>query len=918
MAEIPDSADADGASRIIPINIEDEMKSSYIDYSMSVIVSRALPDVRDGLKPVQRRVLYGMQELGLAAGRAHKKSARIVGEVLGKYHPHGDQSVYDALVRMAQDFAVRGPLVDGQGNFGSVDGDSAAAMRYTEARLTRLSEEILRDLDKETVDYTPNFDGSLEEPSVLPAAVPNLLLNGASGIAVGMATNIPPHNLGELVDGIVAYIEDRDIELDALMEHIPAPDFPTGGVIWGASGVREAYRTGRGRVVMRAQMHEEVIKRRGEGQEREALVVTEIPYQVNKSTLIEKIANAVRDKKVEGISDLRDESDRDGMRIVMELRRDAVPAVTQNQLFKYTQLQQTFGVNMVALVGGRPRTLGLKEMIQHYVEHRHEIVVRRTVYELRKAQERAHILDGLVVALDHLDQVIAIIRHSEDTEAARQNLMAGLYPQRLSVEQRQRLGLPEASPVEASGRRDADLPADLREDFVPRPWLSEAQADAILALRLSRLTGLERDKIAAEYADILKEIERLNAILGSESLRMQIIADELRDIQERYADPRRTEIDLFGGGDMEDEDLIEDEHSVVTITHQGLIKRTSADEYRTQNRGGKGHRGLGQRDEDYVSHLFTASAHDYLLFFTDHGQCYWLRVFQVPEGSRTAKGRSVRNLIQIAQDDVVRAVLVVNKDDFRSDAFLNAHYVVMATREGLVKKTALAAFRRPLVSGIIAINVLEGDQLIEARLTDGTADVLLGSSGGRAIRFAEGDVRTTGRNSQGVRGIRLPEGETVVGMVVAHDEHTRILTVSANGYGKQTELGEYPTHNRAGQGTLTLKTTSKTGRLVTLKAVTDGDELMIATEAGLMIRMPVADIRETGRNAQGVRVISLRDDDAIADVAAVAVEDDDEPEVLEAAVEGASVTPDEAPGVSVPDSPEAPDEALDAEAPDGA
>ncbi|HEX9951210.1 MAG TPA: DNA gyrase subunit A [Rubricoccaceae bacterium] len=873
MAEITDDVlPDDGASRIIPINIEDEMKSSYIDYSMSVIVSRALPDVRDGLKPVQRRVLYGMQELGLAAGRAHKKSARIVGEVLGKYHPHGDQSVYDALVRMAQDFNVRGPLVDGQGNFGSVDGDSAAAMRYTEARLTRLSEEILRDLDKDTVDYTPNFDGSLEEPSVLPGAVPTLLLNGASGIAVGMATNIPPHNLGELVDGIVAYIDDRDIELDALMQHIPAPDFPTGGVIYGASGVREAYRTGRGRCVIRAKMHEETIKRRGEGQERAALVVTEIPYQVNKSTLIEKIAHAVRDKKIEGISDLRDESDRDGMRIVMELRRDAVTAVTQNQLFKHTQLQQTFGVNMVALVAGRPRTLGLKELIQYYVEHRHEIVVRRTVYELRKAEERAHILDGLVLALDHLDAIIAIIRHSEDTEAAKRNLMAGLYPQRLTADQLQRLGLPAQAPVQITGRRDEALAEDLREDFVPQPWLSDAQADAILALRLSRLTGLERGKIAEEYAEILREIERLRSILASEPLRMRIIQDELLDIKERFANARRTEIDLFGGGDMEDEDLIEDDHGVVTITHQGLVKRTSADEYRTQGRGGRGLRGLGQRDEDFVSHLFTASAHDYLLFFTDHGRCYWLRVFQVPEGSRTAKGRSVRNLVQIAQDDVIRAVLVVKKDDFRSADFLTSHYVLMATREGLVKKTPLEAFSRVRADGIIAIDIVDGDELIEAKLTTGTSEVLLGSTAGRAIRFNEGDVRSMGRKSRGVRGMRLGEGEQIVGMVVSNDDAAHILTVSANGYGKQTVVGEFRYQGRGGSGVLAMKTTDKTGRLVALKHVADGDELMIATEAGLMIRMAVADVSTLSRNTQGVRVIALRDGDAIADVAAVAIE----------------------------------------------
>ena len=872
MAEIPDSS-----SRIIPINIEEEMKSSYIDYSMSVIVSRALPDVRDGLKPVQRRVLYGMQELGLAAGRAHKKSARIVGEVLGKYHPHGDQSVYDALVRMAQDFNVRGPLVDGQGNFGSIDGDSAAAMRYTEARLTRLSEEILRDLDKETVDYTPNFDGSLDEPSVLPAALPNLLLNGASGIAVGMATNIPPHNLGELVDGIVAYIEDPEIELDDLMAHVPAPDFPTGGVIYGVGGVREAYRTGRGRVVMRARMHEETIKRRGgDGEGREALVVTEIPYQVNKSTLIEQIAHAVRDKRIEGVSDLRDESDRDGMRIVIELRRDAVPAVTQNQLFKFTRLQQTFGVNTVALVNGRPKTLGLKDLIRHYVDHRHEIVVRRTEFELRKAEERAHILEGLTVALDHLDAVIAIIRQSDDTDAARDNLMAGVYPQRLTAEQKERLGLPAQDPVEITGARQAVGYALTREDFQPQPWLSAAQADAILALRLSRLTGLERDKIAAEYADILKEVERLQSILASEPLRMQIIADELREVAEKYGDPRRTEIDVMGGGDIDLEDLIEDEQVVVTITHQGLVKRTSMAEYRTQGRGGTGHRGTGTRDEDFVEHLFAASAHDYLLFFTDHGQCYWLRVYDVPEGSRTGKGRSVRNLVQIAQDDRVRAVLAIRKEDFRDDDFLESHFVLMGTKRGLVKKSALAAFKRPLATGIIAIDIVDGDELVEAHLTDGDTEVVLGGSNGRAIRFHEGDVRSMGRKSRGVRGMSLGDDDHVVGMIAVRRDGAQVLTISQNGYGKRTDLDEYRVQSRGGKGILTQKTTGKTGPLVAIKSVLDDDQLMIATEAGTMIRMAVEDISVYGRNTQGVRVLTLKANDAIADVARVVVEDDDE------------------------------------------
>ncbi|MCH7638827.1 MAG: DNA gyrase subunit A [Bacteroidetes bacterium] len=870
-------------TRIIPINIEEEMKSSYIDYSMSVIVSRALPDVRDGLKPVQRRVLFGMSELGLASNKAHKKSARIVGEVLGKYHPHGDQSVYDALVRQAQDFAMRAPHVDGQGNFGSIDGDSAAAMRYTEARLTRVAEELLRDLEKETVDWVPNFDGSLEEPTVLPAALPNLLLNGASGIAVGMATNIPPHNLGELVDGIVAYIDNPEIDTDGLMEHIKAPDFPTGGIIYGYAGVRDAYRTGRGRVIIRAKMNEETL--RGD---RQALIVTEIPYQVNKSTLVEKIAMAVRDKKVEGVSDMRDESDRDGMRIVIELKRDAVPALTQNQLFKFTQLQRTFGVNTVALVNGRPKTLTLRELVHHYVEHRHEVVTRRTQFELRKAEERAHILEGLTLALDHLDEVIAIIRHSSDTEDAKRNLMAGVYPEKLTPAQRERLGLPEKSPIEQTGPREASAMAADRPDFVPQPWLSEAQAEAILALRLSRLTGMEQGKIQTEYAEVIKEIERLRSILDTVQLRMQIIKDELLEIKEKFADARRTEIDVVGGGDIDLEDLIEDEHVVVTISHQGLVKRTSMDEYRTQGRGGRGHRGTGTRDEDFVEHFFTASAHDYLLFFTDHGQCYWLRVYEVPEGSRTAKGRSIRNLIRIPQDDRVRAVLALKKEEFRDEAFLNSHFVFMATKNGQVKKTALEAFSRPRVDGIIAIDIVEGDQLIEAWLTDGDSDILLGSSGGRAIRFNGSDVRPMGRKTRGVRGMRLKTGEHVVGMIAVQRDGAKVLAISANGYGKRTPLetfkedGEpisdrtFRVQSRGGLGIIVLKTTAKTGDLVSLKSVLDDDELMIATEAGLMIRMSVSSISTYGRNTQGVRVINLKDDDAIADVTRVIIEENGE------------------------------------------
>ena len=854
--------------RIIPINIEEEMRSSYIDYSMSVIVSRALPDVRDGLKPVQRRVLYGMNDLGLAPGKAHRKSARIVGEVLGKYHPHGDSSVYQAMVRLAQDFSMRTPLVDGQGNFGSVDGDAAAAMRYTEARMTHAAAALMEDLEKETVEFIPNFDDSLEEPSVFPAALPNLLMNGASGIAVGMATNIPPHNLGELVDGICALIDDPELSNDELSEFIKAPDFPTGGVIYGYGGVKQAYRTGRGRCVIRAKMHEEVL--RGS---RNALIVTEIPYQVNKSTLIEKIAANVRDKRIEGISDLRDESDRDGMRIVLELKKDAVPAVVQNQLFKYTQLQQTFGINMVALVGGRPKTLSLREMVQHYIDHRHEIVLRRTEFDLRKAEERAHILEGLVIALDHLDEVIAIIRHSEDTDAAKRNLMAGVYPERLTPEQRARMELPEGG----TGEGDSLFS------------LTEAQADAILALRLSRLTGLAREQILAEYREILQEIERLKSILASRELRMQIIKDELRAHAERFGDERRSEIDYMGGGDIDLEDLIEDEPVIVTVSHQGLVKRTPITEYRQQGRGGRGLIGAGTRDEDFVEHLFTSSTHDYMLFFTDHGQCYWLRVYEVPEGGRTAKGRSIRNLIQIAQDDRVRAVLSVKKADFENEEFLENHFVLMATKRGQVKKTSLHAFRRPLVSGIIAIDIVDGDELLEAKLTDGDTDIILGATNGRAIRFHESDARPMGRNTRGVRGMTLGDDEELIGMLAVKREGASVLTVAERGYGKRSPLDDYRVQSRGGKGILTMKTTSKTGRLVALKSVVDADDLMIVTQNGITIRMRVADIREMGRNTQGVRVINLKPGDAIADVARLIIENGDEAEA--ASGDGAAALP---------------------------
>ena len=828
------------------------MKSSYIDYSMSVIVSRALPDVRDGLKPVHRRVLYGMSELGLSPGSSYKKSARIVGEVLGKYHPHGDSAVYDTMVRMAQEFSMRYPLVDGQGNFGSVDGDSAAAMRYTEARMTRFADELLRDINKETVDFRENFDGSLEEPQVLPASVPNLLVNGSDGIAVGMATKIPPHNLGEVVDGIIAYIDNNDIEISELLQYIPAPDFPTGGTIYGYAGVLSAYKTGRGRVVIRAKMHEEELKGG-----RLALIVSEIPYQVNKSTLIEKIAYLVRDKRIEGISDLRDESDRDGMRIVIELKRDAVPLVVQNQLYKFTACQQTFGVNVVALVDGRPRVLNLKEIITHYVNHRHVVVVRRTEYELRKAEERAHVLKGLVIALDHLDAVISIIRHSPDTETARRNLMRGVLPENLTKDQLERLGLP------THGNSLFEL--------------TEVQAQAILDLRLSRLTGLERQKIEDELESVLKEIERLKGILGDETIRMDIIKAELLEVKERYSDVRRTDIDYTGGGDIILEDLIEDEQVVVTLSHQGLIKRTSTTEYRQQGRGGVGMRGSGMRDEDFVEQLFVSFNHDYLLFFTDHGKCYWLRVFEIPEGSRVSKGRSIRNLIQISPEDRVRAVLAVSKQEFGDEDFLNNHFVLMATRKGQVKKTSLEAFSRPRVDGIIAISVDEGDELLEAHLTDGQKHVLLASSGGRSVRFEESDARPMGRKTRGVRGIKLGKDEIVVGMSVFADGDDRsVLALSAKGYGKRSVLDEYRVQSRGGKGIITMKTTQKTGPLVSVKGVNEADDLMISTQNGIMIRMGVDGISTFGRNTQGVRLISLKDNDAIADVTRVVADEEEE------------------------------------------
>ena len=872
-------------SRVIPINIEDEMKSSYIDYSMSVIVSRALPDVRDGLKPVHRRVLYAMHELGLTQGADYKKSARVVGETLGKYHPHGDSSVYDTLVRMAQEFSMRYPLADGQGNFGSVDGDSAAAMRYTEARMTRIAEQMMTDIGKKTVDMQENFDGTMEEPTVLPAAFPNMLVNGADGIAVGMATKIPPHNLGETIDATVAYIDDPDIEIDDLMDPLPAPDFPTGGIIYGYAGVYEAYHTGRGRVVMRAKMHEEEVR-----SGRNALIVTELPYQVNKSREVERIADRVRQERIEGIADLRDESDRDGLRIVIELKQGANAEIVKNQVYKHSRLQDTFGVNMVALVDGRPKVVDLKDAIRHYVDHRHEIVVRRTEYDLEQAQDRAHILEGLTLALDHLDAVIAIIRHSPDTATARRGLREGRYPDTLSDADLREINVPLTPPIEADREQDTvqQLLGDEYDEIVQQPeeghWLTEAQANAILRLRLSRLTGLEREKIIGEYEDIIEKIRELQHILNSRERRMEIIKEELVRIKERFDDERRTEIDYTGGDDIIIEDLIEREHVVVTITRQGLTKRTPIDTYRTQGRGGVGLRGTGKREDDVIEHLYVCHSHDVLLIFTDKGQCFWLRPFEIPEGSRTAKGRSIRQLIEIDPDDRVQAVISVSKEDFEDEDFLNNHYVLAATRQGQVKKTVLEAYSRPRSNGIIGIKIDEGDELLEATLTDGDHTVVVASSGGRAVHFDEGDARPIGRNTRGVRGMKLPGAQEMVGMISIPPEkqdEMDVLAIAEHGYGKRTPLSDYRVQSRGGKGLITLNRTGRTGDLVALKRVYGAEDLMIITKNGIMIRTRVEEISTMGRNTQGVQVIDLKDGDNIADV--TRVPDTDEPGTEEAA-----------------------------------
>ncbi|AWV96862.1 DNA gyrase subunit A [Arcticibacterium luteifluviistationis] len=821
---------------IIPINIEDEMRSAYIDYSMSVIISRALPDVRDGFKPVHRRVLYGMSELGVYHNRAHKKSARIVGEVLGKYHPHGDSSVYDTMVRMAQEWSLRYPLVDGQGNFGSVDGDSPAAMRYTEARLMRIAEEMLADINKETVDYQGNFDDSLTEPTVLPARIPNLLLNGTSGIAVGMATNMAPHNLTEVVDGIKAYIENKDIDIEGLMEFIKAPDFPTGGIIYGYSGVKSAFETGRGRIVIRSVASFEQTKTG-----KEQIVVTEIPYMVNKANMIEKTAGLINDKKIEGISDMRDESDRDGLRVVYDLKRDAVPNVVLNNLYKYTQLQSSFSINNVALVKGRPYTLNLKDMIVHYVAHRIEVITRRTEYELREAEKRAHILQGLLIALDNLDEVIALIRKSKDPDEARTGLITKFE-------------------------------------------LSEIQAKAILDMRLQRLTGLERDKIIAEYDEIKKLMDRLNEILASEIVKEELVVEDLDDIRAKYGDERRSRIEM-AGGDFNIEDMIPDDEMLVTVSNEGYVKRTALQEYRTQNRGGVGSRAVKTKDTDYTEHLFSATNHNYLLFFTEKGKLYWLRVFEVPEGSKTAKGRAIQNLVNIESDDRVRAVL--NVKTLVDEDYIKNNYIIMCTKNGTVKKTLLEQYSRPRVNGIIAINIKDDDQLLDVSLTNGNDYVIIAASAGKAVRFHESAARPMGRGASGVRGIKLAEGDSAIGMVTVSREDTQLMVVSENGYGKRSNIDEYRITSRGAKGVKALNITEKTGKLVAIKEVTDEDDLMIITVKGIAIRMSIADLRVMGRATQGVRLIKLNDKDAIASVTQIVKEDEEEE------IEGDELNPEE-------------------------
>lgn len=844
--------------KIIQINIEDEMKSAYIDYSMSVIVSRALPDVRDGFKPVHRRVLYGMQDLGVYSNRPYKKSARIVGEVLGKYHPHGDSSVYDTMVRMAQTWSLRYPLVDGQGNFGSVDGDSPAAMRYTEARLKKISEEMLDDLDKETVDFKPNFDDSLTEPSVLPSKIPNLLVNGASGIAVGMATNMAPHNLTEVIDGILAYVDNEDIEIEDLLQFVKAPDFPTGGIIYGYEGVREAFLTGRGRIVIRGKA--EIEEENG----REQIIVTEIPYQVNKAEMIKKIADLVNDKKIEGISDLRDESDRNGMRIVFEIKRDAIANVVLNKLYKFTALQTSFSVNNICLVDGRPRLLNLRDMIVEFVKFRHEVVIRRTRYELRKAEERAHILEGLIIASDNIDEVIEIIK-------------------------------------------TADSPDDAREKLAIRFGLSEIQTRAIVDMRLRHLTGLEQDKLRAEFADLMLLITDLKDILENIDRRKQIIKDELLDMQAKYGDERRSRIE-YSASEMRMEDLIADDEVVVTISHAGYIKRTNLVEYKVQNRGGMGSKGSTTRDKDFLEHLFVATNHNYLLIFTEKGRCFWMRVYEIPEGNKLSKGRAIQNLINIPGDDKVKAYVKVQ--DLTDQEYINNNFIIMCTKQGVIKKTSLEAYSRPRTNGINAIGIRENDELLEARLTNGTNEIVLATSSGRAIRFNESSVRPMGRNASGVRGVNLnDENNEVIGMICVEDIFSTILVVSQKGYGKRTYLNDpedkepiYRITNRGGKGVKTLNITEKTGKLLSIQNVTDEDDLMIITKSGVTIRMHVDTIRTMGRAAQGVRLINLKGNAEIAAIARVPRTEDEDEEIE--VVEGLN---EPAEGLEAPEEEEAED-----------
>ncbi|WP_426667559.1 DNA gyrase subunit A [Mucilaginibacter sp. McL0603] len=820
--------------RIIPINIDEEMRSAYIDYSMSVIVSRALPDVRDGLKPVHRRVLFGMLDLGLNNNKPYKKSARIVGEVMGKYHPHGDSSVYDTMVRMAQEWSLRYPLVEGQGNYGSIDGDNPAAMRYTEARLEKIAEEMLADINKDTIDFQLNFDDSLQEPTVLPAKFPNLLVNGASGIAVGMATNMAPHNLSEVIDATMALMDNRQIEVTELMKYIKGPDFPTGGIIYGYEGAKDAFETGRGRIVLRARAEIETYNN-----DRERIIVTEIPYQVNKAVMIERTAELVNDKKLEGITAIRDESNREGIRIVYEIRRDSNAAIVLNNLYKYTSLQTSFSVNNIALVHGRPMMLNLRDLIHHFVEHRLEVIVRRTRFELAEAEKRAHILEGLLIALDHLDEVIRLIRASDTPEAARDGLMTQF-------------------------------------------GLSEIQARAILDMTLRRLTGLERDKIKAEYAELMKQIEYLKSILADEGLRMQIIKDELTEIKEKYGDERKTEM-VHSSAEMNTEDFIEDEDVVITISREGYIKRTPLTEYRRQGRGGKGSIGSNSRDADFIEHLLIASNHNYMLFFTEAGRCFWLRVFEIPEGTRTSKGRAIQNIINIPKEENIKAYIkLINLKD---KEYLENNFIIMCTRKGTIKKTSLEAYSRPRANGINAININEGDMLLEANLTSGTSEIVMALKSGRAIRFNESKVRPMGRTATGVRGITLDnETDEVVGMISIDDPETTVLVVSEKGYGKRTDIDDYRVTNRGGKGVKTLNVTDKTGKLVAIKGVTDKEDLMIINKSGIIIRIAISELRTMGRATQGVRLITLKGDDEIASVAKI--EHDDSEDELQDNVEG--------------------------------